>query len=81
MVDPISAVVATTAVVNELSVLLAAISTLLVKIATGAASAIAFCSIATKYLPPPEAGSKLENLYKLVNALAQNAGYAENKSK
>jgi hypothetical protein len=79
MIDPISAIVAATTVVNELSVLLASISAFLTKLGVAAASAVSICAVIAKYVPPPEEGSKFAKLYKLINTLGQNAGYAENK--
>lgn len=79
MIDPISALVATTAAVNEISALLTALSAVFAKIGVAAASVVSICSIITKYVRPPAKGSNLETLYNLINSLAQNAGYAENK--
>jgi hypothetical protein len=79
MIDPISAIVATTAVVNEVSVLLTAITTVLAKLGTAAASIIAACAVIARFMPPPEPGSRLAKFYNLINTLAQNKGYAENK--
>jgi len=79
MIDPISTIAATTAIVNETITLLNALVALLAKLGVFAASAVSVSAVIAKYLPPPEPGSKWATIYKFINAMAQNSRYAENK--
>ena len=79
MIDPVSSIVATTAVVNQLIILLNTLAALLGKVGVVAASVVSVSSLVAKYVHPPVGESRWSTVYKIVNALAQNAGYAENK--
>lgn len=61
--------------IQQATELFTAISSLLVALS----SAIGTASVIAKYFPPPENPGLLASVYKWINAIAMNSGYAENK--
>ncbi len=72
---------AATDVVNAGSAFIAALQGFIVNLLASAASVIAASAVVAKYMPPPNQPGFLSKLHKLINAAAQNAGYASNKDK
>jgi predicted membrane-bound mannosyltransferase len=82
MPDPVTALVATAAVIKAGGDLVAAIAAAATQLAAAvaiiAAAVVGVAATIAKYIPPPEDG-KPTTFYKWVNKIGQNSKYAANK--